>query len=144
MGATLGAFFVWLTYYPHFKATEDSHFKLLCFATVPALRELKWNALTEVIATAVLILGIFGILDAHNQLSSGIGPYLVGILVVSIGLSLGGPTGYAINPARDLGPRIAYTILYGKTTADWAYAWVPGLAPFLGSFLGFGLYRLLF
>ena len=85
IGATLGAFFVWITYYSHFKATEDSHFKLLCFSTVPAIRQLKWNAITEVIATAILVLGIFGILSSHNQLSSGLGPYLIGVLIVSIG-----------------------------------------------------------
>ena len=143
-GAILGSVFVWFAYYAHFQATENAHFKLLCFATAPAIRNLKWNAVTEIIGTAVLILGIFGILDAHNQLSSGLGPYLVGILVVSIGLSLGGPTGYAINPARDLGPRIVYSLLYGKKSADWKYAWVPGLAPFAGTALAFGLYKALF
>ncbi len=144
LGAMLGAFFVWITYYPHFKATEDAHFKLLCFSTVPAIRDFKWNIMTEIIATAVLILGIFGILASHNQIASGLGPYLVGILIVAIGLSLGGPTGYAINPARDLGPRLAYTLLYGKQTADWSYAWIPGLAPFIGALIGFGLYKVLF
>lgn len=144
LGAILGAFCVWLTYYPHFKATRDAHFRLLCFATVPAIRNFKWNIVTEVIATAVLILGLFGIIAAHNNLASGLGPYLVGILIVAIGLSLGGPTGYAINPARDLGPRLAYTILYGRKTADWSYAWIPVLAPFIGSLLGFGLYKVLF
>ena len=144
IGAFLGGCLVWITYYPHFKATEESRLKLLCFATEPAIRNLKWNALTEVIATAVLVLGVFGILAPHNDLSSGLGPYLVGILIISIGLSLGGPTGYAINPARDLGPRLAYTVLQGKATADWGYAWVPGIAPFLGATIGLALYKLLF
>jgi len=144
LGAIIGAFFVWLTYYPHFKETEDSHLKLLCFSTAPAIRNLKWNAVTEVIATSVLILGIFSILSPNNQVRADFIPYLVGILIVSIGLSLGGPTGYAINPARDLGPRIVYSFLYGRETADWSYAWVPALTPLLGSVLGFLLYKMLF
>jgi glycerol uptake facilitator protein len=144
LGAILGGIFVWLNYYSQFKATEDSHFKLLCFSTVPAVRAYKWNFITEVIATAVLILGIFGILASHNDLASGIAPYLIGVLVTSVGLSLGGPTGYAINPARDIGPRIAYSIIFGKATADWRYAWIPGLAPLLGSFIGYSIYSLLF
>jgi glycerol uptake facilitator protein len=144
LGAFIGALLVWLTYYPHFKATEDLKIKRLCFGTEPAIVSKGWNALTEVVATAVLILGIFGVLGSYNELSSGLGPYLIGILVVAIGLSLGGPTGYAINPARDLGPRLAYSLLSGKGAADWGYAWVPAFAPLVGSVIGLALYRLLF
>lgn len=144
LGAFLGGALVWVTYYPHFKITEDARLKLLCFATEPAIRNVKWNALTEIIATAVLVLGVFGIIASHNELAGGLAPYLVGVLVVSIGLSLGGPTGYAINPARDLGPRLAYTLFQGKGSADWGYAWVPGLTPFVGAALGLFFYQLLF
>lgn len=144
LGAMTGALFVWLVYYPHFKETGNPHMKLLCFSTAPAIRNLKWNAVTEVIATAVLILGIFSIISPQNQISPGLNPYLVGILITAIGLSLGGPTGYAINPARDLGPRLVYTLLYGKETADWSYAWVPFIAPLIGSALGTLIYALVF
>ncbi len=143
LGAILGAFFVWITYRPHFQETEDPHMKLLCFSTAPAIRRFRWNFLTETIATAVLILGIFGIIAPGNQLSGGLAPYLIGTLVLAVGLSLGGPTGYAINPARDLGPRLAYTWIYGKSHADWRYAWIPGIAPFLGAYLGYIAYMLL-
>ena len=143
LGAMLGAFLVWLSYYPHWKATEDSTSKLWCFSTQPAIRKYRWNFLTEMVGTAVLMIGVFGIFDTHNQIGSGIGPYAVGILIFSIGLSLGGPTGYAINPARDLGPRIMHALLpiAGKGKSDWRYAWVPILGPLCGSALGTFLYQ---
>jgi glycerol uptake facilitator protein len=143
IGAILGAFFVWIVYRLHFQETEDAHLKLLCFSTVPAIRSIRWNFLTEMIATAVLILGIFGMISPKNELSAGLAPYLIGSLVLAIGLSLGGPTGYAINPARDLGPRLVYTCIYGKSHADWSYAWIPCFAPFLGSYIGYVIYQLL-
>lgn len=144
LGAFLGGTLVWFVYYSHFKATEDVRLKLLCFATEPAIRSIKWNVFVEVLATAVLVLGVLGIIAAHNEVAGGLAPYLIGVLIISIGLSLGGPTGFAINPARDLGPRLAYTLLEGRKNSDWAYAWVPGLAPFLGAFIGLLLYQLLF
>lgn len=144
LGAFLGAIFVWLTYYLHFRATVDAKTKLLCFATAPAIYNPKWNAVTEMIATAALIVGIFGIVNPLNAITAGLGSYLVGILVVAVGLCLGGPTGYAINPARDLGPRLAFGMLYGMSKAEWKYAWVPGIAPLGGAVLGFALYKLLF
>ncbi len=141
-GAMLGAMLVWLTYYPHWKLTREPNFKLLCFCTQPAVRNKKWNCVAEVIGTAVLLLGILGIFDRHNGIHLGAGPYYVGILIFAIGLSLGGPTGYAINPARDLGPRLIYAFLpLGvKTSADWGYAWVPFFAPLLGSAIGTWIY----
>jgi glycerol uptake facilitator protein len=143
-GAILGAIFVWLSYFPHWQKTPDPQMKLLCFATQPAIRSLGWNFVCELIGTMVLLIGILGIFDMHNGISSGLGPYAVGILIFSIGLSLGGPTGYAINPARDLGPRLAYALLpiKGKGPADWGYAWVPILAPLIGGMLGAMIYLL--
>ncbi len=144
-GAMLGALLVWLAYFPHWGATPDPHHKLLCFATYPALYRPLWNFLTEVIGTAVLLIGILGIFNTHNGIASGVGPYAVGILIFSIGLSLGGPTGYAINPARDLGPRLMYAFLpiKGKGRAEWGYAWIPILGPLLGGALGALLYQAL-
>jgi glycerol uptake facilitator protein len=143
-GAILGAIFVWLSYFPHWQKTPDPQLKLLCFATQPAIRSLGWNFICELIGTMVLLIGVLGIFDMHNGISSGMGPYAVGILIFSIGLSLGGPTGYAINPARDLGPRLAYALLpiRGKGTADWSYAWVPIIAPLIGGLLGAMIYLL--
>lgn len=144
IGAFLGAILVWLSYFPHWQKTPDPQMKLMSFATQPAIRDYKWNFVTEAIGTMVLVLGIFGIFDMHNGISSGMGPYAVGILIFAIGLSLGGPTGYAINPARDLGPRIMYAILpiKGKGSADWKYAWVPVFGPLLGAAIGAVIYLL--
>lgn len=135
-GAFAGAVIVWLTYLPHWKETKEKNLKLMVFSTQPAIRSYPYNLLTEAIATAVLVLGvaaIFGKAIANGPVG-GLGPYLVGALVWGIGLSLGGPTGYAINPARDLGPRLAHAILpiAGKGSSDWMYAWVPVLGPLLG------------
>lgn len=143
IGALLGAFFVWLAYYPHWKVTLNPTHKLLCFATQPVMRRLGWNFLTEVIATAVLLIGVLGIFDVHNGIANETGPYIVGILVFAIGLSLGGPTGFAINPTRDLCPRLLHWILplAGKGSSDWSYAWVPILGPLVGAMLGAFIYQ---
>jgi glycerol uptake facilitator protein len=147
LGAAFGATLVYLTYLPHWRATDDPSLKLAVFSTGPAVRNYGANFLTEVIGTFLLVFGIFSIVigggeafgeaanvDLASAWSSGIWPLVVGFLVWGIGLSLGGPTGYAINPARDLGPRIVHQLLPipGKGTSDWAYGWVPVAAPLAG------------
>lgn len=137
LGAILGAILVWLFYLPHWRPTEDAGKKLACFSTGPAIRRLPSNFLSEVIGTFVLVLVAAALVSrrlAPGGVAPGLGPVLVGALVWSIGLSLGGTTGYAINPARDLGPRLAHTFLPipGKGTSDWSYAWVPILGPICG------------
>lgn len=143
LGAFLGAILVWLAYLPHWSKTADTDAKLAVFCTAPAIRHPLGNLICEVIGTAVLLIGVLGILDNHIELTSGVGPYAVGILVFGIGLSLGGPTGYAINPARDLAPRLAHALLpiAGKGKSDWAYSWVPVVGPILGGILGAWLYH---
>ncbi|WP_313813803.1 MIP/aquaporin family protein [Glutamicibacter sp.] len=134
IGAFLGAVTAWLAYKKHFD-DEANHGKVLgVFATGPAIRSYGWNVVTEVIGTFVLVFVIGGFGSTPHQL----GPLAVGLLVVAIGLSLGGPTGYAINPARDLAPRIAHAVLPipNKGTSDWAYSWVPVVGPLLGGALG--------
>lgn len=134
IGAFLGATLVWLAYLPHWAITEDKGAKLGVFATAPAIRNTTGNLISEIIGTIVLIV-VSSSFTA--DLPNGFAPYLVGILVWSIGLSLGGPTGYAINPARDLGPRIAHAVLpiSGKGTSDWSYAWIPVVGPIIGGIL---------
>ncbi len=146
IGAFIGGILVWLAYYKHFEATEDSDLKLAVFCTAPAIRSYGWNLVTEIIGTAMLMAGVLGIFNANNGIGSGVGPYAVGILVFAIGLSLGGPTGYAINPARDLGPRIAHFILPipGKRDSDWGYSWVPVVGPAVGGAVGALLYQFVF
>lgn len=139
IGAFLGAVLVWLMYLPHWSATPDPFDKLAVFATGPAIRKPLANVISEVIGTLVLILGLAGIsAKSLGTLAIGVGPYLVGVLVWSIGLSLGGTTGYAISPARDLGPRIAHALLPipDKGSSDWGYAWVPIVGPLIGAVLG--------
>lgn len=145
LGAFIGAVLVWITYMPHWSETDDAGLKLAVFSTGPAIRNYGLNLVTEIIGTAMLLVGVLGILNTNNALGSGVGPYLVGILVFSIGLSLGGPTGYAINPARDLGPRIAHAILPipGKGDSDWGYSWVPIVGPIIGGVIGAVLYNVL-
>lgn len=138
LGAMLGAAIVWLHYLPHWKETEDRSAKLAVFCTSPAIRAAVSNLLSEVIGTFVLVFvvgAIFSKAISANGLTPGVGPYLVGSLVWGIGLCLGGTTGYAINPARDLGPRIAHAILpiAGKGNSDWGYAAVPVVGPLLGA-----------
>ncbi len=149
-GAFLGAVLVWLAYLPHWKETKDPGAKLGVFATGPAVRHPVANLLTEIIGTAVLVLGVLAILSPVNMVpgtgfDTGFAPVLVGALVWSIGLSLGGPTGYAINPARDLGPRLAHFVLpiAGKGHSDWNYAWIPVLGPVIGGVLGALVYQAL-
>ncbi|HZE93811.1 MAG TPA: MIP/aquaporin family protein [Gemmatimonadales bacterium] len=148
LGALLGATIVWLAYWPHWAVTESQASKLAVFSTAPAIRNPIANLLTEVIGTFVLVLGVLAILTPKNLNPAygwnvGFGPALVGVIVWAIGLSLGGPTGYAINPARDLGPRIAHAILPipGKGSSDWGYAWIPILGPIIGGLIAAFLYK---
>jgi glycerol uptake facilitator len=139
-GAFAGATIVWLHFLPHWKETEDPCLKLACFCTIPAIRKFAANLLSEILATVVLVVvvaAIFSKAVVAAGLASGLGPYLVGSLVWGIGLSLGGTTGYAINPARDFGPRMAHSLLpiAGKGASDWSYAIVPFLGPLIGGTL---------
>lgn len=145
-GCFFGATLVWLTYLPHWKETRDPTLKLAVFSTGPAIRHSPSNLMTEVIGTTILVFGIgaiFGKATNNGAISPAMGPYLVGILVWAIGLSLGGSTGYAINPARDLGPRIAHALLpiAGKGKSDWNYSWIPVLGPVLGGIIGAFLWK---
>ena len=154
IGAFLGAVLMWVAYLPHWKATADPASKLAVFSTGPAIRHTAANFVTEVIGTAVLVFGILAIaanaqglskpgdVDLSFVFSRGLQPLLVGVLVLGIGLSLGGPTGYAINPARDLGPRLAHAVLPipGKGSSDWGYSWIPVVAPIVGGIFGAGAY----
>ena len=154
IGAFIGAVIVWLAYLAHWGETEDEGLKLGVFCTAPAIYNTPANVITEVIGTFVLVFGISGIVanaaaaggDAATVIGSGLNPLLVGLLVLGIGLSLGGPTGYAINPARDLGPRIAHAVLpiAGKGGNDWGYAWIPVVAPIIGGILGAVTWVILF
>jgi glycerol uptake facilitator protein len=147
-GAAIGASLVWLHFLPHWKETPNAAAKLGCFSTAPAIRSLIPNLLSEVIATFVLVFvvgAIFSKSVSATGPAAGLGAYLVGSLVWGIGLSLGGTTGYAINPARDLGPRIAHAILpvAGKGSSDWSYAPIPVVGPLLGGALAGLLLRAL-
>jgi glycerol uptake facilitator protein len=154
LGAFVGAVIVWLAYLAHWGETADEGLKLGVFCTAPAIYNTPANVVTEIIGTFVLVFGVSGIVanagavggSAAAVIGSGINPLLVGLLVLGIGLSLGGPTGYAINPARDLGPRIAHAILpiAGKGSNDWGYAWIPVVAPVIGGILGAATWVLLF
>ena len=140
LGAFAGATLNWLFYFPHWRVTEDPARKLGVFCTSPAIRAPFWNLLCEVVATAVVLL-VIGAIGAKTFAPAGpapgLAPYLVGITVWGVGLSLGGTTGYALNPARDLGPRIAHAVLPvpGKGGSDWGYAPIPVLGPLLGATL---------
>ncbi|HEX3032771.1 MAG TPA: MIP/aquaporin family protein [Bacillota bacterium] len=141
-GAFAGACLAWLIFMPHWKITEDKPAKLSCFSTFPAVRNPLANLITETAITAFFLTLVFVIFskelsDGGQKFATGFGPYLVGILVWGIGLSFGGPTGYAINPARDLGPRIAHAVLPlgDKASFDWGYAWVPIVGPLAGGVL---------
>ena len=151
IGAFIGATLVWLLYYPHWAETADQGLKLAVFSTGPAIRNPLWNLIGEIIGTFVLVFGIFAIKGAVMQEASGaavpIGLGALGILPVAflvwgIGLSLGGPTGYAINPARDLGPRIMHFLLpiAGKGGSDWGYSWIPVVGPIVGAVIAGALY----
>lgn len=139
-GALLGAVLVWLHFLPHWKETPDPELKRACFCTIPAIRNSVANLISEIIGTFVLVFvvgAIFSKGTAAIGLSGSLGMYLVSCLVWGIGLSLGGTTGYAINPARDLGPRIAHAVLpiSGKGNSDWAYASIPICGPLIGGAL---------
>ena len=149
IGAFIGAVLVYLHYLPHWAETDDKGLKLAVFSTGPAIRNTGTNLISEIIGTFVLVVGVgaifaSGVLKAVSatatpaNLAAGIGPFLVGALVWGIGLSLGGPTGYAINPARDLGPRIAHFVLpiAGKGDSDWSYSWIPVVGPVVGAIIG--------
>jgi glycerol uptake facilitator protein len=144
IGAILGAVLVWLHYLPHWRQTEEKDLKLAVFCTGPAIRSTVGNLISEILGTFVLVLAILAI--GANKFTEGLNPLIVGFLIVSIGLSLGGTTGYAINPARDLGPRIAHAVLpiAGKGDSDWGYAWIPVVGPILGGVLGALFYASVF
>ena len=141
LGAMVGAFLVWIMYLPHWAPTHDADAKLGCFCTIPAIRKPLANMVAEVIGTFVLFLVISAITSrsfgGEHGLAIGLSPFFVGLLVWGIGMSLGGVTGYAINPARDFGPRLVHTLLpiAGKRNSDWSYAWVPIIGPILGAAL---------
>ncbi len=144
IGAFLGAVVVWLTYLPHWEATEDKGAKLAVFCTGPAIKSTAANFISEFVGTFVLVFGILGI--ANTKMVDGLAPIVVGMLIWVIGLTLGGPTGYAINPARDLGPRIAHAVLpiKGKGDSDWGYAWLPVIAPILGGLVAALVFKAIF
>jgi glycerol uptake facilitator protein len=147
LGGIVGAALVWLHYLPHWKGTTDAGLKLACFCTAPAIRNAAANLISEIIGTAVLVFVVGAIFSRAIEAGGpgALGPYLVGSMVWGIGLSLGGTTGYAINPARDLGPRIAHSILpvAGKGGSDWSYAAIPVVGPLLGGALAGWLLRIL-
>jgi glycerol uptake facilitator protein len=148
LGAFFGAVVVWLHYQPHWELTEDRGLKFACFATAPAVYSPVWNFFSEVLGTFVLVLvatALFSKRVSPAGVASGMGPTLVGALVWGIGLSLGGTTGYAINPARDLGPRLAHSLLpvAGKGDSGWGYAWIPVLGPLAGAALAAVVTRVL-
>ncbi len=139
LGAFIGAVLCWLVYKQHFDAEEDPGLKLAVFSTGPAIRSAPWNLVAEIIGTFVLIFWVL----VNGGTTTGLGPLGVALVVVGIGASLGGPTGYAINPARDLGPRIAHAVLpiKGKGSSDWSYAWIPVVGPVIGSVVAFLVYK---
>jgi glycerol uptake facilitator protein len=157
LGAFTGAVLVWLAYLPHWEETADPGLKLGVFCTAPAIYRTIPNLITEIIGTAMLVFGVVAIVANTQQIEEaaqvdlsqmwqiGIFPLIVGLLVLAIGLSLGGPTGYAINPARDLGPRIAHAVLpiAGKGGNDWGYSWIPVVGPVIGGVLGAWLYNII-
>jgi len=147
LGAFAGATLVWMTYLPHWKVTPDTEAKLAIFCTTPAIRNLPANLLTEIIATTCLIVVGFSFGSkavSTTGLPAGFGPWLWGVLVWALGLSLGGPTGYAMNPARDLGPRVAHAILpiSDKGNSDWGYALVPIIGPLIAGGIGAAIIKL--
>jgi len=148
IGAFIGAVLVFLHYYPHWSQTEDADLKLAVYSTGPAIRNYSWNTVSEIIGTFVLmfVIFMFGVNAAATESPAGLaslGALPVALLVLVIGLALGGTTGYAINPARDLGPRIAHFLLPipGKRDSDWAYSWVPVIGPLIGAAIAFLIYN---
>ena len=157
VGAFIGAVLVYIAYLDHWAETEDPGLKLAVFSTGPAIRNTRRNLITEIIGTFVLVFGVLAIVGHFSEtvigeeaLAGALGqafpPLLIGLLVFAIGLSLGGPTGYAINPARDLAPRIAHAVLPipGKGDSDWGYSWVPVVGPIIGGILGAVSYQAIY
>jgi glycerol uptake facilitator protein len=136
LGAFIGATLVWLSYLAHWPETDDKGLKLAVFCTGPAIRNTVANLITEIIGTMMLLLGILAI--SKSESANALGFFFVALVVLGIGQSLGGPTGYAINPARDLGPRIMHFVLpiAGKGDSDWGYAWIPVVGPIIGGVIG--------
>jgi glycerol uptake facilitator protein len=143
-GGFFGAILVWLFYLPHWSRTEDQGYKLAVFCTAPAIRSNFSNLFSEVFATMILVLAILFI--GANNFAEGLNPLVLGGLIISIGLSLGGTTGFAINPARDLAPRFAHFLLPipGKGHSDWGYSWIPVVGPTIGGVLGAWLFKVIF
>jgi glycerol uptake facilitator protein len=143
-GAFCGAVLVWLHYYPHWAGTHDASVKLAVFCTAPAIRSTPHNLFSEILGTLILVLAILFI--GANNFADGLNPVVIGALISTIGFSLGGTTGFAINPARDLGPRIAHFMLPipGKGSSDWSYSWIPVVGPIIGGILGALLFKVLF
>lgn len=144
MGAFIGSVVVWIYYFQHWKLTDDPATKLAVFCTGPAVRNTFSNLFCEAFATMILVLAILFI--GANNFAEGLNPLVIGGLIVSIGLSLGATTGFAINPARDLAPRIAHALLpiHKKGSSDWAYAWIPVVGPLIGGLAGSWLFKILF
>jgi glycerol uptake facilitator protein len=143
-GGFAGGTIVWIFYMPHWSRTEDKIAKRSVFCTTPAIRSYLNNMISEMVGTAVLIFSLLFI--GTHTFTEGLNPLVVGALIMLIGFALGGTTGYAINPARDLGPRLAHFVMpiKGKGDSDWAYSWVPIVGPFLGSLLGASTYQILY
>ncbi|WP_342365550.1 MIP/aquaporin family protein [Streptococcus dysgalactiae] len=143
LGAMLGALVLYLHYYPHWKETKDAGTILACFSTGPAIRHTWSNLFGEALGTAVLVITVMAI--GPNKVTAGFGPIIVGFVVMAVGFSLGATTGYAINPARDLGPRIMHALLPipNKGDSDWSYAWIPVLGPILGGVAGALIYQVI-
>jgi glycerol uptake facilitator protein len=151
IGAFIGAVIVWISYRRHFEATEDQKIKLAVFCTGPAIRDYPANLVTEIVVGFTLVFGLLSMLAFGNSgqpagLGEAIGPFVVALLYYGIGLSLGGPTGFAANPARDLGPRIAHAVLPipQKGGSDWSYSWIPVVGPTIGGLIGAFLYAATF
>ena len=144
LGAFVGAVIVWASYRQHFDATTNADTKLGVFCTSPSIRNTLNNIVSEVVGTFVLVLGALLLIKPETKLGT-LDALPVALLVIGIGLSLGGPTGYAINPARDFSPRLAHFILpiRGKRDSDWAYAWIPVVAPIVGAFIAAFLFQLI-
>jgi glycerol uptake facilitator protein len=144
LGAIFGAALVYLHYLPHWSRTDDPSVKLAVFCNAPAFRHTTANMISEIIGTFVLMFVLSAI--GAQEFVAGLNPLAVGALIASIGISLGGPTGYAINPARDLGPRIAHALLPipGKGSSDWGYSWIPVVGPIIGGVLGAVCYNMFF